>query len=220
VAFLNMTDPSQDCPSGWNLTSHSVRTCGRASHRVPTCDPVTFPVSGGEYSRVCGRVRGYQYGPAIAFGVSSQYQSLDSAYVHGISITHGPPHQRQHIWTYAVGLAQQYKGLYSQNMFCKCTANGAASPPPFVGDAYSCQSGVRGRWRERYQLHSSAPLWEGQSCRQRLWWTKQCCEERNPPHFVRDLPAPTTDGIEVRLCSYYFSQVSDVPLEIVELYVQ
>ena len=74
-----------------------------------------------------------------------------------------------------------------------------------------------GTWKESY---SSAPLWEGQSCSQRLWWTKQCCEERNPPHFVRDLPAPTTDGIEVRLCSYYFSQVSDVPLEIVEIYVQ
>ena len=34
VGFVNMTDPSQDCPPGLNLTSHSIRSCG-SSHHTP-----------------------------------------------------------------------------------------------------------------------------------------------------------------------------------------
>ena len=31
VVYLDMTDPNTNCPSGWQLTSHSKRTCGRVS---------------------------------------------------------------------------------------------------------------------------------------------------------------------------------------------
>ena len=62
VVYLDMTDPSTTCPSGWQLTGYSKRTCGRASDGLRTCDSVTFPVSGGEYSRVCGRIKAYQWG--------------------------------------------------------------------------------------------------------------------------------------------------------------
>jgi len=61
VVYLDMTDPSTTCPSGWQLTGLSKRTCGKVSTRGYACDSVTFPVSGGEYSRVCGRIKTYQY---------------------------------------------------------------------------------------------------------------------------------------------------------------
>ena len=67
VVYLHMTDPNTNCPSGWQLTSYSIRTCERVNIGHLTCDSVTFPVSGGNYSRVCGRIIGYQYGPAEAF---------------------------------------------------------------------------------------------------------------------------------------------------------
>ena len=28
VVYRNMTDPNTNCPSGWQLTGHSKRTCG------------------------------------------------------------------------------------------------------------------------------------------------------------------------------------------------
>ena len=224
VAFLNMTDPSQDCPSGWSLTTHSVRTCGRASNRARTCDPVTFPVSGGEYSRVCGRARAYQYGSPGAFiGARSLGQlSLNGSYVDGISITHGLP--RQHIWTFAVGLAQEYCCSHGLAWYCYCDvqthpSGHQATPPSFVDSDYFCESGVTDRWRglsSEYQLYPENPLWDGQNCGQ----NSTCCSMNNPPYFMKNLPAPTTDDIEVRLCSNRPSTLSDTPIELLEIYVQ
>ena len=61
-----MTDPSTTCPSGWNATGFSKRTCGRATDGQDTCDSVQF-FTGAEYSRVCGRIRAYQWGITEAF---------------------------------------------------------------------------------------------------------------------------------------------------------
>ena len=57
VAYLDMTDPNTNCPSGWNMTNYTIRTCGRASDGYRACDSVFFPVSGGEYSQVCGKMK-------------------------------------------------------------------------------------------------------------------------------------------------------------------
>ena len=67
MVYLNFTDPNTTCPSGWQLTNLSYRECGRVSIGVDTCDSVTFPVSGGDNTRVCGRIRGYQNGSTDAF---------------------------------------------------------------------------------------------------------------------------------------------------------
>ena len=67
AVYLDMTDPNTNCPSGWNMTGYSKRTCGRASSSGRSCDSVFFPVSGGPYSQVCGRIRAYQYGAPEAF---------------------------------------------------------------------------------------------------------------------------------------------------------
>ena len=67
VVYLDMTDNSTTCPSGWQLTGYSKRTCGRVSTGPRTCDSATFPVSGGEYTRVCGRIKAYQWGGTVAF---------------------------------------------------------------------------------------------------------------------------------------------------------
>ena len=66
VAFINMTDTSYNCPTGLNLTSHTKRTCGW-SHITTGCSSTTFSVGGLPYSRVCGRIRGYQFGATSAF---------------------------------------------------------------------------------------------------------------------------------------------------------
>ena len=56
-----------------------------------SCIPVDH-----QYSRVCGRVIGYQFGSTDAF--RSRLTNIDQvAYVDGISITHGSP--CNHIWT-------------------------------------------------------------------------------------------------------------------------
>ena len=69
VAYLNMTDPSQQCPSAWTLQTHSsesMRLCGRESSSA-SCKSVTYSTFGMNYSHVCGRVRGYQISTPDAF---------------------------------------------------------------------------------------------------------------------------------------------------------
>ena len=67
VAFINMTNTSYSCPAGLNLTSYSKRTCGRSHTSSVGCSSTTFSVGGLPYSRVCGRIRGYQFGVTSAF---------------------------------------------------------------------------------------------------------------------------------------------------------
>ena len=110
VVYLDIRDPNTNCPSGWQLTALSKRSCGRVSPGGLTCDSVFFPVTGGPYTRVCGRVRGYQYRSTDAFEAyhHGYATTIDDAYVAGVSLTHGPPGSRQHIWTFAAGIAETF----------------------------------------------------------------------------------------------------------------
>ena len=61
VAHLNMSDPSQKCPSVWREYNR-VRACGRPSAATGSCATKHYLIS-NQYrlSRVCGRVIGYQF---------------------------------------------------------------------------------------------------------------------------------------------------------------
>ena len=115
--YLNMTDPDTTCPSGWQLTGYSKRTCGRVSTGSNTCDSATFPVSGGQYNKICGRITAYQYGNPDAFYNTGR--SIDQAYACGVSVTHGTP--RNHISTFAAGTSEGPTGS-SYSCLCDSTA--------------------------------------------------------------------------------------------------
>uniref|UniRef100_A0A1X7UD77 Uncharacterized protein n=1 Tax=Amphimedon queenslandica TaxID=400682 RepID=A0A1X7UD77_AMPQE len=104
LAYLDMTDATVNCPSGFRLyQSGGVRACGRYNSG-PGCVSVQFPSNGISYSQICGRVTGYQYHSTDAFDGSTN--DLNSYYVEGVSITRGSP--RQHVWTLANGLTDSY----------------------------------------------------------------------------------------------------------------
>ena len=66
AVFLNMSDPTTNCPPGWQLTGYSRRTCGRVNTSGLSCDSVFFPVN-GPYNQVWGGIRAYQWGKQGAF---------------------------------------------------------------------------------------------------------------------------------------------------------
>ena len=125
--YLNMTDPNTNCPSGWNLTTYSKRTCGAASTIDQYCDSVFFPVSGGDYTNVCNSVRAYQVGHIDAFEAYDDGEvtktTIEGAHVVGVSLTHGIP--RQHIWTFAAG---SYETDYQDEDVCPCDASSYFNP--------------------------------------------------------------------------------------------
>ena len=141
VAHLNMNNSSQQCPSAWreyNNITDGIRACGRPEISNGSC-PATFYATSRQYSRVCGRAIGYQYGTPDAFGLHAAGHMIDSYYVYGVSVTHGTP--RNHIWTLAAGLSE---GGFSQQYNCPCSNSSHPDnvfPPSFVGNNYYCESG-------------------------------------------------------------------------------
>ena len=221
VVYLDMTDPSTTCPSGWRLTGYSKRTCGRVSDGWRTCDSVTFPVSGGEYSRVCGRIKAYQWGGTLAFSFYNPVTSIDGAYITGFSLTHGDT--REHIWTFAAGISEQQYLTGVSN--CPCSSDNFhffeywnSRVPSFIGNDYFCESGLNSVWGDGshgYRIFPDDPLWDGENCP-----TGTCCSFSNPPFFFKTLDSSTSDDLELRLCNSHTSTYSNVPVELIELYVQ
>ena len=210
VVYLNFTDSNTTCPSGWQLTSHSKRTCGRVSTSL-SCDSVTFPVSGGDYTRVCGRIIAYQDETTDAFRPYNDgaVTTIDGPYVDGVSLTHGSP--RQHIWTFAAGWSEFHDGNY----ICPCDTTTNITIPPFVGGEYFCESGRHSG--DPYRIFfADDPLWDGDGCTA----TSTCCSFNNPPYFTKQLPSPTTDDIEARICNDESQANEDTPIEFIELYIQ
>ena len=208
VGYLDVTDPSQSCPDGLSLNSSS-RLCGKSALNV-SCSS-TFYESGGEYSRVCGRVRGYQLRATDAFYKASV--GIDDHYVDGVSLTHGPRGNRTHVWTFAASFGEIYSGS-ALLCFCQCVTTQAPSPPLFVGNDYFCESGLNSQHVPgRSTFYLDDPLWDSQNC------VSSCCRFNHPPYFTKTLLAPTSDDIELRICSNP-EQLASTPLDQVEIYVQ
>ena len=205
VAYLNMSDPSQQCPTELiRLYNESeVRACGRKTY---SCDSITFSTIGVSYSQVCGRVIGYQYGSPD----SIRSQSIDSNYVDGISITHGYP--RQHIWTLINGWSEVQPNWQG----CPCSTGATGSLPSFVGDDYFCESGSPSA-DTGYQLYPDDPLWDGEGCG---GIEGPCCNVPGIPWFHRAFDSPTTDDIELRVCGNEGISNEDSPVSLYEIYVK
>ena len=107
VAYLNMTESGATCPPGLSLHRYhkiDYGLCSRPSSILSAgCDSTIFSTLGLKYYKVCGQVRGYQYGSPSAFIPLDA--GIDSHYVEGFSITYGQ-NPCTHIWTYAGGLRE------------------------------------------------------------------------------------------------------------------
>ena len=214
VVYLNMTDTNTTCPSGWQLTGYSKRTCGRVSIGSNTCDSATFPVSGGHYNRICGKITAYQYGQPDAFYNTGR--SIDQAYACGVSVTHGTP--KNHIWTFAAGTSEGTVS-FGTDYACPCDGGSYNIVPQFVGNDYFCESGINEPYNGNIHsgiLHSNDTLWDGEDCLS----SSTCCSLHNPPYFVKQLPTSTTDDIEARICVDDPILDTNIAVEQVELYVQ
>ena len=66
IAYLNMSDPSAQCPDGWREVKSPIRTCWRQNGT--NINSVNYISYGIPYSRVCGRIVAYQFGSPEGFG--------------------------------------------------------------------------------------------------------------------------------------------------------
>ena len=210
VVDIDMTRPNQNCPAGFRrVTASGKIMCGGQGQR---CISVTFPSHGLQYSRVCGRIIGYQFYTTDGFStyIVNNRESIDGNYVDGTTLTHGSP--RTHIWTFASGISQYDTGVNG----CPCNGDSYTHTlPPHVENDYFCDSGHRYNTRPPATYLTNDPLWDGAGCFQGSY-----CTFNSPPWFCKTLPHPTTDDIELRQCLNNVLGNEDVLLEKVELYIQ
>ena len=202
IAYLNMTDLTQQCPPNWRLITTPVRGCASSSNALAGCDSATFSSNGLSYSRVCGRINAYQRGSTDAFAAFIAFNtSLEREYIDGVSLTHGPAGSRQHIWSFAAALWENDNSYGSfSNSVCSCTNSNFTWPhqvPSYVGSNYFCATANPGPgFSGGSTIYTDDPLWDGEGCGP----ANTCCEFNHPPWFCTTLPQPTTDDMEVRVC--------------------
>ncbi len=209
VANIDMRNTSQSCPSGLTLISSPKRVCDITSRG---CVSNRFSVQGFQYNKVCGKIISYQYKVPIAFIYGSR--GFERDYVYGVSLTHGQ-NPRKHIWTFA-GASDETSNDYTYKCPCINTALTSSQVPSFVGNDYFCDTAYSSYYNNYipYSLQVSDPLWDGKGCGR----TNTCCSFNSPPWFLKQLPSPTKDNVEMRVCKP--DSDGSTPLEIIELYVQ
>ena len=205
LIYMNMSDPSQQCPPAWReYSNNGMRACGRPNSNTGSCSAIVT-LTHIQYSRICGRVIGFQYGTPDAFRrFGLRYINFD-----GINITYGV--QRNHIWSYVAGVLTDFINAGSK---CPCS-EGRTNPPQFHHKNYYCESGNIDAYYTINKLNTDDPLWDGQQCE------GTCCNGINsPPWFSVQLPTPTTDGVEASICCDQGTNDEDVPVQLIEIYVQ
>ena len=211
AAYLNMSDPTQTCPPAWELITAPRRSCARPSNAGSrSCYSAMFPMQGIQYSQVCGRIIGYQFGDTQAF-FGSEGRTIDEQYIDGVSLTYGSP--RQHIWTFANALDEA--GRFNDRARCSCTDSSRPNTPPslilLAMTIYFCETGVPpGQTWSSGTFHADDPLWDGQGCGP----TSTCCTFNNPPWFCKQLPQSTNADLdlEIRLRLHNSAQLENTPI--------
>ena len=210
LIYINMSNPTHQCPFAWReYNTNGVRACGRPTNSSGSCAAIRHFTS-RQYSQVCGRVIGYQFASPDAFHHHVNSNSID---LDGINITHGINHS--HIWSYVAG--HMTTSQHESNCPCFNDDGQGTDPPSSVGDNYYCESG-----NPNYHtatLYTDDPLWDGQQCE----GEGTCCTGtgiNSPPWFRVQLPASTDDAIEVSICCDQSTDNEDVPVELVEIYMQ
>ena len=195
---------NQFCPGNWNTIAGPVRGCAGSSIACRSAFSDDINIA---YSKVCGRIIGEGVRTPDAFFRYIQNQTtIEHNYLDGISITHGANGLRTHIWSLAAGHSA---AISSRNIArCPCDNNDcieAPFPPPEVRDNYFCD-----------RSDEFDPLWIGESCMH----DNPCCSFRNPPYFSVQLPAATTDRIELRICNDQYQDDENILMLFAEIYVQ
>ena len=198
VFYLNVNNENQSCPGDWNSRTHqSVRGCGGSSRSCQSAFSDEISIS---YNKVCGRLIGIGVDSPDAFYHRISTVTVENNYLDGVSVTHGAPGSRTHIWTFAAGFPPPVPRCPCDNT----DRSVAPLPPPQVGENYFCSRS------------SSDRLWTGDSCTV----DNPCCSFHNPPYFSVQLPTPTTDQIELRICADQDQSEEAVTVQFAEVYVQ
>ena len=190
------------CPSPLQLkTFGSNRLCEKNSGG--SCASVTISVDGQSYTQVRGKVAAYAYKSPDAFRRSGAGSDIDDPYVDGISITYGSP--RNHIWTYTA--AHSTSSAYT----CPEIGDDITKQPAFVGQNYICVVASKLVARGSDNLYDVPIFTTLGNC------VGDCPDDLT---FCVTLDEPTSDDLELRICTDQGKTDEDIFLKSYDFYIQ
>ena len=204
VFLFNSSETDQlVCPGNWtSATTSSVEGCTGASSECRSAFSMGISPA---YNKVCGRIIGKGASTPDGFiRFLGHDVTIEDNYLDGVSVTYGAAGSRMHIWTFGAGHSASIGGIAR----CPCDnpdRNNAPLPPPEVGENYFCD-----------RASEVDDIWTGRDCTA----DDPCCSFHNPPYFSVQLPSPTTDRIELRICSDQHAGDELLLVLFAEIYVQ
>ncbi len=211
LAFLDMEDGTNQCPNDWELTVQSgVRGCKKPSRLGGGCSSAIFDTQRFIYNRLCGRVLGYQIGTPEAFNVG---QTVEGHYIDGVSLTHGPAGNREHIWAFIAAIHEEST---VPSYICSCTSDRPwnVQIQEFIGNNYFCGTGDPNSGTSN-MIYTDDLLWgDGKMCGP----MSTCCEFNKPPWFCTSLPRRTNDPLELRICGSDIANCENILVTRVEIF--
>ena len=198
TAYIDMTNSSEKCPAKlleYKRTNRAQRACGKPV--TAGTYEITFLSYNITYSKVCGRVRGYQVGSPDAFSDAQD----------GIQITQGTT---THLWSYIAGWSETRHALS-----CPCAGSGYRGTIPIANNYYYCESGSDGRVpvSDNNKVFWDDPLWDGANCPS----GNSCCD--NYGWFARNV-SKSSDDIKLKWQLDEPKTNEDVYVDIVEIYIK
>ncbi len=226
IVFLNMSDSSHSCPDSWSTFNLPIRGCGRkytsasSEDAGASCNSAFYSSNGTYFSQICGRINGYQFGNPNAFNSSINGSiGLESWYIDGLSLTHGAPGTRQHVWSFVNAWYDVDVMPSHEKYACPCMYSNISqwphSVPSFVGTNYFCDAGNRHEIFTAFLTQDL--LWDGAGCGGN---GTTCCDYNEPPWFFRRLDVATSDDLEVRICADQYTTNENTIITHMELYVK
>ena len=197
IAYMSNNTSPVNCPMGFQHINNQV-----LCKRNPTgarCSSITYSTNGNSYSQVCGTIHGSYFGDPDGFDSHSTIRSrfaitsINNNYVDGISLTHGSIN-KYHIWTLSAIVN------FATNPTDICSVC-ASNKPSYVGMDYSCD--VVDQCKD--------------NCSPRQIWGSGHCIGNNT--FYKNLMQPTSDDIDMRVCTDQAENDEDIFLSFIEIYV-
>ena len=218
VAYLNMTDVNQTCPTNWTQINTPIRACQRKNGGK--CDVAYYSVKKQNYTQICGRIVASVVGQPEAFGNygsgTGTATTINSYYLDGMDIVRGI-NPLQQVWSFPTATSQ----MTAVGNLCPCSNKSLNIPstvvPPFVGSNYFCDCGA-----PPYKTDVSGTnyinhiLWSGTDCPP----DSTCCTFNTPPWFWRVLNTSVADDIQVRQCANNVVTDENVNAIIIEVYIK
>ena len=181
---------------------------------IPTCRPCQYEAGCtsttvkvyGSYSKICGKIIGYQVGTPDGLNLKINNGTID-----GIFLTRG--FYRRHIWAFIASTSTP--GVVEHS--CPCLFGGKytqSNATLSIGRDYFCDTA--GDKMLQVSHFFTKPLWDGSGCTGK----NRCCTFNSPPWFLVELPEPTSDYVELRICRSQHRGDEDIAIQLIDIYVQ